>query len=286
MKTKWILVTIGLLTVQSSIEAEMIAVPDGSFEGISGNLTPPVALGTKTDHFGAWTISLTSLLSVGGSAQAGTAAAVSGPPAIDGANEFHLNIPASVLFKAELSQTLTNHYVPNSTYTLTVDLDQGTTAGLITETTLSLNAGDTLLATNSGAHLATTLDDSTGLQTVALAYKTGNTVPTNTISIVLNTSGAVGLNGDLYVDHFTLSVEPTQVQFSGVNEGDGTSFALVGTGGAGNATYEIATSTNLTALTPEWEMLATNHFDADGNFTQNIQIDPQTPQRFFRLLLP
>jgi hypothetical protein len=277
---------IGLLSLISSVNAADIYIPNGSFEGLSATINPPVILGTTSGNIGAWTADIKSFLDLGGDIQVGTAAAVGGPTPPDGTNELDINLPASILASASLSQTLTNKYLPDSTYVLSVALDQGTIANLISGATLSLNAGSTSLASLSGATLASILNNGSGFQTVTLTNKTGNTVPTNCINISLSDTGLTSIGGNVYVDNFKLTVNPTQIQLNSAANPSTGNLTFSGSGGAPNATYEIITSTNLFAFTTNWATINTNHFDANGNFSVNIKPDANIPYRFFRLFMP
>jgi hypothetical protein len=264
MKTQKTIIFIGLLSLISSVNAADIYIPNGSFEGLSATINPPVILGTTSGNIGAWTADIKSFLDLGGDIQVETAAAVGGPTPPDGTNELDINLPASILASASLSQTLTNKYLPDSTYVLSVALDQGTIANLISGATLSLNAGSTSLASLSGATLASILNNGSGFQTVTLTNKTGNTVPTNCINISLSDTGLTSIGGNVYVDNFKLTVNPTQIQLNSAANPSTGNLTFSGSGGAPNATYEIITSTNLFAFTTNWATINTNHFDANG----------------------
>jgi polygalacturonase len=70
--------------------------------------------------------------------------------------------------------------------------------------------------------------------------------------------------------------------------GSGGSFGLVlsGTGGAASGTYYVLTSTNLALPLEQWTPIATNQFDADGNFVFTNSAPTGVPQEFFLLRLP
>jgi autotransporter-associated beta strand protein len=75
--------------------------------------------------------------------------------------------------------------------------------------------------------------------------------------------------------------------FGGLSAAGG-SFSFSGSGGTTNGTYYVLSSTNVAAPLATWESLATNTFDAFGNFSFSTPIVPGTPNRFFLLqaLLP
>jgi autotransporter-associated beta strand protein len=59
-----------------------------------------------------------------------------------------------------------------------------------------------------------------------------------------------------------------------------------GTNGVANGTYYVLTSTNLATPLPGWTALATNTFDAYGNFNLTNSINPNAPQQFYLLQIP
>ena len=63
----------------------------------------------------------------------------------------------------------------------------------------------------------------------------------------------------------------------------GTNLNVTGSGGIPGWNYYVLTATNLTA--PIWLPVATNQFDADGNFNFTNAMPPGL-QRFYRLQLP
>jgi autotransporter-associated beta strand protein len=58
---------------------------------------------------------------------------------------------------------------------------------------------------------------------------------------------------------------------------------MTGTGGLANWSYCVMTATNM--VSPHWIPLATNQFDASGNFASTNVIDPLWPQSYYRLQL-
>ena len=59
--------------------------------------------------------------------------------------------------------------------------------------------------------------------------------------------------------------------------------AISGSGGPTNWNYFVLATTNLAAA--QWTPVATNQFDAAGNFLLTNAIDPNAPQTFYRLQL-
>jgi len=75
-------------------------------------------------------------------------------------------------------------------------------------------------------------------------------------------------------------VRAANLEFSSVGI-SGTNLVVSGSGGVSNATYFVLASTNL-ALSPvtSWNRMMTNMFSANGQFTNDIPIDPLAPQEF------
>jgi autotransporter-associated beta strand protein len=66
----------------------------------------------------------------------------------------------------------------------------------------------------------------------------------------------------------------------------GTDLILCGTNGPPGGTYHVLCSTNVVLPLTSWTPMATNLFDASGNFKYTNAIDPTSPERFFTLRLP
>jgi hypothetical protein len=67
----------------------------------------------------------------------------------------------------------------------------------------------------------------------------------------------------------------------------GTNLVVNGTNGLSGLTYSVLMSTNLTLPWSQWIPVATNVLNVDGNFTITATnaIDPNAPQRYYRLEL-
>jgi hypothetical protein len=63
-------------------------------------------------------------------------------------------------------------------------------------------------------------------------------------------------------------------------------FALSGTGGMANTNYYLLASTNMATPLINWTRLLANPFDTSGNFIFTNPLNPNWPQRFYRLQLP
>jgi hypothetical protein len=61
---------------------------------------------------------------------------------------------------------------------------------------------------------------------------------------------------------------------------------LSGTSTLAGRTYYVRTTTNLALPLTNWTVLATNTFDAAGNFSFTNPASPNTPQQFYRLQMP
>jgi hypothetical protein len=287
MKSKLITLGTALFVAATLGRAATIPIPDGSFEDISGVVKSPL-LGINTGEFGTWAVAFTNLLALGGGQIAsGDAADNDWITPANGAYEVQLQMPVSAAGTVSLSQNLTNQLQPNSQYTLSVDLSQTAVLSLASGTSLNLFAG-TNGASLDGSTLATVLGSSSGYQTASLTYRTGNAVPTNAIGISL-VIDETGVAGDLYIDNFQLSVVPVEIQVNSsiVPAGGGNqSISLNGSGGAPGATYEVMSSTNLLAPFSDWAIISTNHFDANGNFSLSFTVNPNTPSRYYKTMVP
>jgi polygalacturonase len=68
--------------------------------------------------------------------------------------------------------------------------------------------------------------------------------------------------------------------------GGGTSLVMSGSGGVTNGAYYVLTATNVSLPLSQWSPLATNQFNASGNFNFSDTIIPGSPQRFYLLQIP
>ena len=66
----------------------------------------------------------------------------------------------------------------------------------------------------------------------------------------------------------------------------GTNFIASGTNGVPGWPYFILVSTNVALPLNQWTSMATNQFDAGGNFTFTNSVSPGPPQKFYLLKLP
>ena len=84
----------------------------------------------------------------------------------------------------------------------------------------------------------------------------------------------------------TLRVVPAPSPEIGDITLSGTDVVIQGSGGAPGASYRVLSSTNIALAVMQWTPMATNQFDASGNFNFTAPVDPDFPQRFFLLLVP
>jgi autotransporter-associated beta strand protein len=82
-----------------------------------------------------------------------------------------------------------------------------------------------------------------------------------------------------------LIVSLPQFGFGGISANAG-GVVLSGSGGATNGTYYLLASTNIALPFANWTRVATNQFDASGNFFFTNSFGTNTPQNFYRLQLP
>jgi hypothetical protein len=93
-------------------------------------------------------------------------------------------------------------------------------------------------------------------------------------------TGALNSSGIISVTGTRLPPQITAEAVSGAN------FVISGSGGLVGATYYVLATNNVTAPLATWPRIATNVFDASGNFSASIPIDPSAPNRFFTIQAP
>jgi hypothetical protein len=81
------------------------------------------------------------------------------------------------------------------------------------------------------------------------------------------------------------SARTTLPQITGVNL-SGPNILLSGVGGIPNAAYYVLASTNLNLPFDQWPRIATNQFDASGNFVCTNALGSGTARRFYLVQLP
>jgi len=100
-----------------------------------------------------------------------------------------------------------------------------------------------------------------------------------TLGSALNWTNKLAVDGTIEV----IGIPVPQFQSISLS---GTNVIITGTGGAANSSYAILTATNVHLPFTDWVSIATNQFDSSGVFSFTNAIEPQTPQRFFRLRVP
>jgi autotransporter-associated beta strand protein len=141
-----------------------------------------------------------------------------------------------------------------------------------------MTAGGTLIVTNTGG---TALAAGDSFQLFSAGSYSGSfasvTLPALAPELGWNTSSlnSVGL----------LSVISIVPQFNSVSV-RGDNLVLQGTGGLPSGSYYVLGSTNLTLPLTNWTRLATNSYDANGNFNFTNVISPAMTQQFILLQLP
>jgi hypothetical protein len=83
----------------------------------------------------------------------------------------------------------------------------------------------------------------------------------------------------------TTTIIPLPPQFSNITA-TGANFIFNGTGGVSNGTYYVLGSTNFNLPLAQWTRLATNNFDAGGNFNFTNFPVAGLSQQFYLLQLP
>jgi hypothetical protein len=216
----------GLLAVSPLVLAGNITIPDFSFEGITTTIASPTTLGvgiigTNTGPIGAWSAS--SGASIGGllgSVSSGTATSLGAPAGADGSFVARINLPAGAGGSVDLSQSLAPSFLANSIYTLSFEIDAGSTATLLSGSSMSLEAGSIDVATLSGTAFTSLLDGNNDFQTLSLTFQTGNTPPVGVIGIDFDANSTAGAGGNFFLDNFQLGVtaapEPSTYALGGL----------------------------------------------------------------------
>jgi autotransporter-associated beta strand protein len=184
---------------------------------------------------------------------------------------------------------------------------------------VSLAAGATLVPGNSGAGTLTITND-LGLNNASiLQFQLGtfsdqvSVTGDLTLGGTLNISATAGFGpgtytlfnygGALSVGSLTIGTVPagytykvdtsnqgavnlivSSPQFGGISANAG-GVVLSGSGGAANGTYYLLASTNVALPLANWTRVATNQFDASGNFLFTNSFGTNTSQNFYRLQL-
>jgi autotransporter-associated beta strand protein/parallel beta-helix repeat protein len=140
----------------------------------------------------------------------------------------------------------------------------------------SFNYGGTLTVTN----LFGTFAAGQGFQLFAGGSYTGgfNAINLPSLGAGLAWSNSLSINGTLQV----ISTVPAQPQFTNTIL-SGANLILGGTGGTPGQPCYLLISTNLTLPRQNWQVIATNIFDANGDVTFTNSINPNAPPSFYLL---
>ncbi|MDB6017167.1 MAG: Alpha-galactosidase [Pedosphaera sp.] len=160
-----------------------------------------------------------------------------------------------------------------------MELDEANNTNDVLRCNGSITYGGTLNLVNLGGPI-------TAGKTFKLFY--GASYPGSFSSIVPATPGA-GQTWDISALGTTGTIKvvavPTPPHFSGSTL-SGTNLVLSGTNGVALSSYYVLASTNVALPLASWTTIATNSFDASGNFSFTNGVNPALPKQFFIIRLP
>ncbi|MFM2296237.1 MAG: hypothetical protein RLZZ350_2650, partial [Verrucomicrobiota bacterium] len=165
-----------------------------------------------------------------------------------------------------------------STTTLAVQRSPATSAtvnvtGLVTE-------GGALVVTNVGATNFTAGDHFQLFSATSFAGAFASTnLPTLPDASVRWSTTRLNTDGSLWVVS-TAPVSSPQIALVTNN------LVFSANSGTPGWDYYLITTTNLALPTAAWERAVTNQFDGAGNLNLSLPLDPASPRRFYRLLVP
>jgi autotransporter-associated beta strand protein len=192
--------------------------------------------------------------------------------------------PAAIIAPGSPFGALTFDLPPSLTGIVVMHISK--TGSIITNSVLVLTGGNALafggrlVVINVGAPLASG-------DTIKLfdAANYANAFATMTLPALVQglswDSSALSFNG-------TLKVIGTAIQpkFNPTIVRNGANLLLSGSGGTTGRTYYVVSSPSLSLPLSSWTRVATNIFDASGNFTFTNLMNTSVPARFFNLQLP
>jgi hypothetical protein len=210
MNSKTLLLVTSLFSGAAAVQAANINIPDFSFEGITASVSSPngLSLGTNSGPIGAWSAQAGGLVGLNSSVASGTAGSLGAPAGADGNYVVGITLPVGAGASASLSQTLSDVFLPNSRYVLSLEIDPGTSANLLSGSSLQLEAGSTSVASLSGTDFLSLLNPNGTFQTVTLTYETGSAPPSGNIGIDFDANSVAGVGGKIFLDNFQLTVNP------------------------------------------------------------------------------
>ncbi len=142
----------------------------------------------------------------------------------------------------------------------------------------ALTNGGTLVISNSGGSALTAGDSFTLFHAASYHGAFANVVlPPLNSGLAWNTN-ALNTGG-------VIAVVPAPPRFGNFSL-TGSNVTLNGSGGMATSNFYVLASTNLALPPGNWVRLLTNQFDNNGNFSFTNDLDPNSPQNFFRLQLP
>ena len=172
--------------------------------------------------------------------------------------------------------TVSNNLTLGSGSTTLMQVQHSPLASDTLKVTGTFAANGTLNIVDTGAGALTNGDTFVLFNTPTVSGNFTNVIlPTLTGSLLWNTN-TLKTSGVISVVALTPPVI-SGIQISGAN------LVLNGTGGVNNWPYVLLSATNLAA--PVWTPVATNQFDAGGNFNSTNVINPNAAQTFYRLQL-
>jgi autotransporter-associated beta strand protein len=114
----------------------------------------------------------------------------------------------------------------------------------------------------------------------------GGTLTPGTVTVGQMPDGYVGSIDTATVGQVLLVVSRLSAPQIGSATISGYSVIFAASNGTPNLSYKIITSTDLGLALDQWQRIATNQFDANGNCTFTNTVDPSEPERFYRLVSP
>lgn len=255
----------GALTVKSSLAGGVLNLPGANnYSGVTtvtnATLNVNNSSGSATGS-GNVTIQNLGILIGSGSLDGSVTIASGGTLAPGGLNTF--DIGGDLTLAAGSTTTLAVQHSPFSNTVVNV--------------TGTVNEGGTLIVTNVGLTNFVAGDQFQLFNGSAFAGVFANvSLPSlGNGSLSWNTS-QLNVDGSLWV----VSTTPTAITQSAIVDG---SFVLSGSGGTPNWNYYLLGTTNLNIPMAQWTILATNSFDASGNFSVTNTLDLSSPQLFLRV---
>jgi hypothetical protein len=149
----------------------------------------------------------------------------------------------------------------------------------VAQVTGNLLYGGTLVITNLGTNAFSAGDSFKLFNAAVYNGAFTNIVPAiPAVNLAWNTNSLT--NGVLSI----VAAPTPPPKFGGLNFSGG-NLVFSGTSGVPGWTYYVLASTNMASPLSQWQRIATNPFDGNGNFNFTNPPDPNAPQTFFLLKL-